>query len=875
MSRPLTTPTPPRAVICQLPQEVVDQIAAGEVVQRPASVVKELLENCLDAGATHIIVHVEKGGLTKLSISDNGCGIPKSEFALAATRHATSKLTCVQDFAALQTFGFRGEALASVSMVSRLTITSRTADSAVAFSQTYRNANGNNGITQSQQPKPCARKPGTTILVQDLFYNVPHRLKTYSKRESEEYSKILVVVQHYAIHYPHCGFVCQRTTQTSKTNKATLVDVNTGQLKHVQALMGSKSKSKSKEEDPPSQEEIIQATQQIISHVLESSTTTSTSLESHLLHLESSHTGQNPTDFTYDCQVYYTSPAYITTAKKTSTSTQFILFLNDRLVDLPVLKRTLEDVYAEFVVGKQHNKPILVVTVTVPGTQVDVNVHPSKRQVALMYQDELCAAIANSLRDSLQAQGQAFQAQSVKQKVKVVPVLKNPYTTTTPASKKRKHPTTPTAENENEDPNNTPDPKPASSSSRKKKRTPPSQLIRTNRAAPVGAIEPFLVSTQPTKPSQTQSPSAVSESNENNTYATPPSQDDGTHTNECPLSGLDLSQPGAFALRCTCSTSAPTTYNSINNSNKNNPKMVLRIQRPIVRPKRVIPTHCSYASLVSLRKRVNQHANTKPAEALSKQLRDAYFVGVVSHQRTLVQCGEQLVLWNHLELGKELFYQLALARFGGATMAQLGDGGVNVQTIIAQALQLEDDLILLQEEERERGDIEVTLQCQRRRQESGLMLEVNQTNQNLAQQATTCLMDSAGMLEEYFKIRIERQEHNDDDDENRQVVLTGLPVLLDGHAPEPHGLAIFLLRLATQVDWAEERPCFQGICQELGNYYAMLPSDDDDDDLEAYVQHTLFPAISYLLLPSERHISDGNVTVMTKLSTLYKVFERC
>ena len=122
----------PSASISVLPQEVVDQIAAGEVVQRPASVVKELIENCLDAGSTNIIIHVEKGGLSKLIVTDNGRGIPKTDLALAATRHATSKLSTVQDFKTLQTFGFRGEALASMSMVSKLTITSRTNDSTVA-----------------------------------------------------------------------------------------------------------------------------------------------------------------------------------------------------------------------------------------------------------------------------------------------------------------------------------------------------------------------------------------------------------------------------------------------------------------------------------------------------------------------------------------------------------------------------------------------------------------------------------------------------------------------------------------------------------------------------------------------------------------------
>jgi DNA mismatch repair protein MLH1 len=172
--------------------------------------------------------------------------------------------------------------------------------------------------------------------------------------------------------------------------------------------------------------------------------------------------------------------------------------------------------------------------------------------------------------------------------------------------------------------------------------------------------------------------------------------------------------------------------------------------------------------VASLRKRATKQSSAD----LSKQLKDASFVGVVSHQRSLIQCGEGLMMINHLELAKDLFYQLALARFGGVPMAQLGCGGVNVQTVIAHALQLEDDLILLEHSE-------TTL--------SQEPVVVNATNENLAQQATACLLDNAGMLEEYFGVRIEEQQQEDD---VISVVLTGLPVLLDGHAPEPHGLAI-------------------------------------------------------------------------------------
>ena len=207
---------------------------------------------------------------------------------------------------------------------------------------------------------------------------------------------------------------------------------------------------------------------------------------------------------------------------------------------------------------------------------------------------------------------------------------------------------------------------------------------------------------------------------------------------------------------------------------------------------------------------------------------------------------------NHVELAKRLFYQLALARFAEPITAQLGDSGVDIQSLIGETLQVEDQLAQ-----------DGTEGSQVLKEETGIV-DVSQNNLQLAEQATSCLVDNAEMMNEYYGISIIT-------DRNDKAILKGLPVLLDGHSPEPHGLGIFLLRLATQVDWSEEKPCFQGICRELGNYYSSLPTDD----YQSYVQHTLFPAISYLLVPPEHFLEDGNITVMTRLSTLYRVFERC
>jgi DNA mismatch repair protein MutL len=178
---------------------VVAQIAAGEVVERPASVVKELVENALDAGATHIEIAINGSGRQMIRISDNGSGIPTSEVDLAFHRHATSKLQTLDDLAQIQTLGFRGEALASIASVSQLNITTRHRDEAVGT----RLRLGGGMITQRDAVGAPA---GTVITVENLFFNTPARLK-FLKKETTEKRHIITVVTRYAMAYPYTRFV--------------------------------------------------------------------------------------------------------------------------------------------------------------------------------------------------------------------------------------------------------------------------------------------------------------------------------------------------------------------------------------------------------------------------------------------------------------------------------------------------------------------------------------------------------------------------------------------------------------------------------------------------------------------------------------------
>lgn len=676
---------------------------------------------------------MENGGLGKIQIIDNGCGITRDDLSLAAQRHATSKLQSTEDFETLSSFGFRGEALASMSIVARLQIVSRTAKLPTAYMQTYQN-----GKPVQLKPTPQARTQGTTVTVADLFYNMPHRKKL---KESEEYHKVLTVVQNYAIQYSNVGFVCRKL----QGNKQ-VIDLNTFNFSTVQTLQNSKRAG-----DELSDFKDI-ATKDVLINVIGSS------VKSYLIKF----TSKSNEGFTYSCEGFVTNPSY--TAPH---PTKLILFINYRWVECNPLKKELEGLYCEFT----KSKPMMYLSLQLPPNELDVNVHPTKKQLTLLYQDDIIEHICAAMKGHLCSIGHVFKEAAV----------------VSSQCKRKRTDANDSAASNMSSPSST-----ALPLSQASKKPIASSKIRVSTAAPAGALEPYL----------------VVRSNETTIVQHEPS---------CSMSKeIDLTQPGAFAQKCTCI-------------------VVIRKQRLVqIQPPKILSTECSLKSIRSLR---SQMVKTCCLTLKDQFRKEAIFVGVLSDQRSLVQCSLELQCWHHGKLAELLFQQLALIRFGGIQMAMLAKP-VDVEFLIGFCLELEEQL--------SNGAIDPEI------------LEISETNQQLARQASTCLLDHREMLEEHYSIGIEK--------EAMKISLIGMPILLEGYIPQLSGLPLFLLRLATEVDYNDEKASFQGICRELGLYYGKVPEKD--------IRHKIFPAVCQLIIPYKNMSDDGTITKVTDLHSLYRAFER-
>lgn len=328
-------------VIRRLDETVVNRIAAGEVIQRPANAIKEMIENCLDAKSTSIQVVVKEGGLKLIQIQDNGTGIRKEDLDIVCERFTTSKLQSFEDLAHISTYGFRGEALASISHVAHVTITTKTADGKCAYRAHY-----SDGKLKAP-PKPCAGNQGTQITVEDLFYNISTRRKAL-KNPSEEYGKILEVVGRYSIHNSGISFSVKKQGETV-ADVRTLPNATT--VDNIRSIFGN-------------------------------------AVSRELIEVECE-----------DKTLAFKMNGYISNANYSVKKCIFLLFINHRLVESTSLRKAIETVYAAYLPKNTH--PFLYLSLEISPQNVDVNVHPTKHEVHFLHEDSILERVQQHIESRL------------------------------------------------------------------------------------------------------------------------------------------------------------------------------------------------------------------------------------------------------------------------------------------------------------------------------------------------------------------------------------------------------------------------------------------------------------------------------------------
>ncbi|XP_053963535.1 DNA mismatch repair protein Mlh1 [Anastrepha ludens] len=315
-------------IIKKLDEVVVNRIAAGEIIQKPANALKELIENSLDAKATHVQVTVKSGGLKLLQIQDNGTGIRREDLSILCERFTTSKLKKFEDLSNIGTFGFRGEALASISHVAHLSIQTKTANESCGYKALYENGQ------LKGPPKACAGNQGTIITVEDIFYNMPQRRQCL-KSPAEEMQIICEVVSKYAVHNSNVAFTLKKYGE------------------------------------PPSL--------RTVGH---------SSCKENICNIYGSQIGRVLLPIELEDDIHkFKMTALVTKVDYSAKRGIMLLFINHRLVESTALKTAIDGVYSTYLPKGMH--PFIYISLEMASTQLDVNVHPTKHAVHFLYEDEI------------------------------------------------------------------------------------------------------------------------------------------------------------------------------------------------------------------------------------------------------------------------------------------------------------------------------------------------------------------------------------------------------------------------------------------------------------------------------------------------------
>jgi DNA mismatch repair protein MutL len=363
-----------------LEPEVAAKIAAGEVIERPASVIKELMDNSIDAGATEIRVEIRGGGQPFMRITDNGRGISPGDLPLAFVRHATSKIHTAEELFALHTLGFRGEALASAAAVARVTITTRTAEDEVGTEMTVEGGN-------PQAPGPRGTPRGTLVTVRDLFFNVPARLK-FLKSAAAEAAHVTALVQQYALAYPAIRFLLVsdgKQVFASPGNgdlRDAIRQVYGQEIAQVMLPVGRLPDTEPALSDDPFADWLDPEALPGPRRAPQAAPAAPVSTE----------------EDEQGVQVWgYVSPPAVS---RTNRQAQHF-FVNGRAIGSRMLTFALEEAYHSLLMVNRH--PLAVLNIQVDPAAVDANVHPTKSEVKFRQERQVFMAVQQAVREALAA----------------------------------------------------------------------------------------------------------------------------------------------------------------------------------------------------------------------------------------------------------------------------------------------------------------------------------------------------------------------------------------------------------------------------------------------------------------------------------------
>ncbi|GAA5939100.1 uncharacterized protein JCM15063_004425 [Sporobolomyces koalae] len=769
----MTAEKPAPRPIAKLAEAVVNRIAAGEIIQRPSNALKELIENSLDAGATYIRISVKEGGVKLLQIQDNGSGIRKEDLAILCERFTTSKIKVFDDLSSLGTYGFRGEALASISHVAHLTITTKTKTDACAWKAAYSDGQlvpVKSGST-NVDPVPTAGNDGTTIVVEDLFFNTPQRLKSL-RSASDEYGRIVSVALAYSIHNAGIAISCKRQ------NAGSTADVNT----------------------------------QVGASVLDNIGL------SYGEHVKKELVSVKADDERFGVKVNALCTGLNYQAKKGI----YYFFINNRYVDCSPLKRALEGFYGTLLAKGSH--PFVYLSLSIAPNKIDVNVHPTKKEVGFEDQDEIVELICEALAKALESQGESrsYKVQTL------LPGARTP------------KPSTPTSI-EAAGSSASADPPVASTSTlRKPTKTAPQKLVRTDaNSQTLDSMFPVLSS------------SSSRRSDKGKERASEPEDEDVL---------VEDDRSGQVRPTKKFKSDHDPGLDKVVAEEKARQMLLARV--------RISQSDCALTSVKTLRNQVIERRN----EELEQIFKNHIFVGVADTEtgRSLIQYQTKLYLVHHNIVAEQLFYQLTLRQFGRFSRIKL-QPAPSLKKLIRLGV--------------ERGY-----------SHGG---SANLSIDDIINRILERILDAKDMIQEYFSISIDEDG-----------ALESLPLILPAHAPDLQKLPLFLLRIGIYVDWEREQECFESLSRELAYFYsparldldsnsstfpqafneAKAEEQEQDTARKSLIKNVLFPAFKQYLVPPSRFGSDSEsnststdgtgsaqnpVVLITRLESLYKVFERC